>query len=175
MLEHHKRGGSARRRRSSGGGFRRRLRLGRGDGAVRVLQRDGGVHGGLHPPHPGGALRRLGVRPLRGGRARADARRRRRRGGGAAVAHGGVQGLQLDDEAEPEAVPRQLHEGHRQEELQPADDGVDVGGGDVPRPAPGGEDDGEDTQLPAKVLSVIVILYPRRHEYEFVLPPSINI
>jgi len=126
---------------------------GGGDGAVRVLQRAGGLHGRLHPPRPRGALRELGVRPLRGGRGRAAAAgARRRRGGGAAVAHGGVQGLQRDHQAEPEALPRRLHEGHRAEELQPA--GVVVGD-DVPRRAPRLQDDGEGRQLPAPLLCVI--------------------
>ena len=128
---------------------------GGGDGAVRVrvLRRAGGLHGRLHPPRPRGALRELGVRPLRGGRGRAAAAgARRRRGGGAAVAHGGVQGLQRDHQAEPEALPRRLHEGHRAEELQPA--GVVVGD-DVPRRAPRLQDDGEGRQLPAPLLCVI--------------------
>lgn len=134
----------------------RRRRLGRdgGDGAVRLLQRAGGLHGGLHPAGPGGALREVGVRDLRGGRRRAAAAGAgRRRGGGAAVAHGGVQGLQRDHQAEPEALARRIHEGHRAEELQPA--GVVVGG--VPRRGPWRlQDDGEDTQLPAPLLCVMI-------------------
>jgi len=118
------------------------------DGPMRVLRSGGGLHGRLHPPRPRGALRELGVWPLCGGRRRAAAPRAgRRHGGGAAVAHGSVQGLQHYHKAEPEALPRRLHEGHRQKEFQPAG-GVHT---HVPRRAP----HWEGHQLPASLLCVI--------------------
>jgi hypothetical protein len=86
---------------------------------VRVLRRGGGLHGGVHPRRLRVILRRLALRAVRvGGEGDRSPRPRRRRGGGTGVPRGGVQGLQLHHEDEPDAVPGQLHAPHRTPELR---------------------------------------------------------
>lgn len=130
---------------------------------MRVLRRGGGVHGGVHRRRARGVLRRLAVRAVLGGREGDGAARPgagRRRGGGAGVARGGVQGLQRDDEAEPDAVAGGLHAPHRAAELRQEDVGV------VPGAAPrrGGVQGGGARQV--RQLRPALLQPPRRRRHQ---------
>lgn len=90
-----------------------------------MLRNRGGVHSHVHRADQAAVLRPVGVRAVLGGRegggieSEGVASAGDGDGGGAAVAHGGVQELQVPH-AQPAAVAGECNAGHCQEELPAA-------------------------------------------------------